>query len=404
VVSVRALHVRKGVAAGAVAATVAAACNSVIGLHEPIELAPDAGDDAAIVDGSTADGPRREGGAFTDARNDGSSDEGLVPCPPGATVCDDFCTLIDSDPQNCGSCHRDCLGGACIGGLCEVQVATQGEPVRGVVGPQQLLWMTDRAVFSAQPSIFGVQSPTRVFTTDGGPLRSIAPPPAGWPWLAILAVAPGDDILMVTEDGGAFSLVADAGDPVGLAASHDWLYWSSSDPSAAAILGVSGFAPVVTPVAALAPNDDACSLAAGSFGVTWTSSRGTFVAAPDGGVLRQITANAFDFAVAAGDGYVVVSENDGKFDLTLYDLAQPLKKVLVVGAYAKAVAIDTADGGLVYYASNGIYATSKDGLSGPRLVAPGTVADGCRVPVLAVVGNYVFWVDRDTNQLVYVAQ
>jgi hypothetical protein len=46
-------------------------------------------------------------------------------CVPGACpddsvdVCDSTCTSLATDPLNCGSCGHDCLGGACVAGLCQ---------------------------------------------------------------------------------------------------------------------------------------------------------------------------------------------------------------------------------------------------------------------------------------------
>lgn len=47
-----------------------------------------------------------------------------VPGPDGCLAssvdaCDGVCTSLSTDPQNCGVCGRDCLGGECVAGLCQ---------------------------------------------------------------------------------------------------------------------------------------------------------------------------------------------------------------------------------------------------------------------------------------------
>ena len=39
-------------------------------------------------------------------------------CGPGQSSCTGVCTVVQSDPRNCGQCNTNCAGGACINGQC----------------------------------------------------------------------------------------------------------------------------------------------------------------------------------------------------------------------------------------------------------------------------------------------
>lgn len=48
-------------------------------------------------------------------------------CPVGSVDrCDDVCTSLENDPQNCGACGRSCQGGVCAGGVCQALVLAEG--------------------------------------------------------------------------------------------------------------------------------------------------------------------------------------------------------------------------------------------------------------------------------------
>jgi hypothetical protein len=98
---------------------------------------------------------------------------------------------------------------------------------------------------------------------------------------------------------------------------------------------------------------------------------------------------------------VFVAVNGGGFDLIAFSLSSGGTQTLVPGAHAKALA--TSYGGdTLYFAAEGIYRVPVSG-GAPTLLAVGLVPDECHVPVLAADGLFVYWVDRDTNQVMYVA-
>jgi hypothetical protein len=59
--------------------------------------------------------------------------------------------------------------------------------------------------------------------------------------------------------------------------------------------------------------------------------------------------------------------------------------------------------GAVYFAAEGIFETDTNG-SPAVLIAPGAVPDECHVPQMGLTEHHVLWVDRDTQQLTYVAR
>jgi hypothetical protein len=93
-------------------------------------LAPD-GEAPADADGAPGDdGPTGSGddGGPADADVDDGFDGS---CPVGSLMCGDACAAFD--PQNCGACGHDCLGGGCGGGLCQpVALYDQGYQAAGI--------------------------------------------------------------------------------------------------------------------------------------------------------------------------------------------------------------------------------------------------------------------------------
>jgi hypothetical protein len=394
-------------AAVAAALSVACGCNALVGLHDPVQSV-DAGD--ATDGGDDVTSPTPEAGPAEATLPDVRSDVGSgVPCGEGLSVCSNACVNIATDRYNCGRCAHDCKATPCVAGLCQVGQLTNGEPVRGVVAVLGgIVWMTDHGVFSA--SIRGngaIPVPILLVVVDGGPVRAFLPPPslptdAG----VAVAVAPGDTILGPGELSPI--ITTDAGDPVSFLPWSIGYLWASSDPSANAIMyGDTQSAP--QPFVALTPGSRPCSLLSGSAGVYWTSAYGTFFM-PYSGTSSpvRVTTNAFDFALAQAYAGMVVAENGGTFDLALYtpqtETSLPALTTLVAGANARSVVADGTPNGPVYFASEGIYRTDSTG-STPVLVAGGGVSPECHAPQMALSQDgYVLWVDRDTQQVMYVAQ
>jgi hypothetical protein len=70
-----------------------------------------------------SDGGADAGGGGTDAPSDASNDGA---CSPPYTVCGGTCVNTNNNGQNCGACGHDCLGGGCIGGVCQPVTLASG--------------------------------------------------------------------------------------------------------------------------------------------------------------------------------------------------------------------------------------------------------------------------------------
>ena len=95
-----------------------------------------------------------------DAQVDGEFDSQAPACGAGTADCDgkasNGCeTSTDVNPYHCGSCFRDCLGGACVAGQCRPAVisSTTTNPYRLAMsaadGTGDLYWTTDSVVGAA---------------------------------------------------------------------------------------------------------------------------------------------------------------------------------------------------------------------------------------------------------------
>lgn len=100
----------------------------------------DASEDQASdgIGGTAGSGGSSGAGGTGGAGGSGGADAGdvFVPCTAPAAECDGdpatVCeTELDADPQSCGSCGHDCLGGSCVSGKCQpVALVTSGTPTR----------------------------------------------------------------------------------------------------------------------------------------------------------------------------------------------------------------------------------------------------------------------------------
>jgi hypothetical protein len=260
--------------------------------------------------------------------------------------------------------------------------------------------MTDHGLFTGEVPLNGSAPPppTAIFTTDAGPLRSFALGPVGTYYVA---VAPGDTILAVTPDAGSETVVEDAGDPLSMATTFlpTIVYFASSDPSGASVMRTTPDG--AAPFARLDAGSQPCGLTAGTEFLAWTSASGTFIVPWKGGARQQLT-SAYDFQAVEASGWAIVAESAGRSDIAIFALGAPLAATpLVPGARAHALVLDPS--GSLYFAAEGIFQTDTSG-SGPALLAAGAVPDECHVPQMALTDHHVLWVDRDTQQLMYVVR
>ena len=142
-------------------------------------LEVDAGSDAFVADAGAADADADA----SDAR----------PCPPDETLA--------TDPENCGRCGHDCLGGSCQGGVCQaLAVVTDA-------GQATYLRLDDDYVYYVDD---GAREVRRV-PKRGGPIQVLT---AGQPELFQLAVDgahvyfTADGVRRVPKSGGGVQIVS----------------------------------------------------------------------------------------------------------------------------------------------------------------------------------------------------
>jgi hypothetical protein len=406
-VSPRALAAVAGAIGIAMATLVA--CDELVGLEDPIvgSLDDEAGADASPPTDTlpTDAGPE----AGRDAPREADTD--AAGCALGQTLCGGGCTSLETDPTHCGACGRHCNTLQCQGGVCYAfTFSPTSSPVRGIAASAAntltLFAMTDEQIVELTIDWEGGVPEASVVLDlgDAGPeagtIRSLV---GSYPSISF-ALGPGDTIQQTNGPGAQLVTIAsDAGDPVSMTANGFSVYWASSEPSAAAVMHLlPPSAPA--PFAPLQPGDDACSLAASDDGVFWTSARGTFWAPPAGGTPVAITTTADRAVVPLGSATVVVAESDGLFAYGLGDPVVPDPQIVLVGPVTAA----TLDAHYFYVASSGgIYGIEYGpnvlgGFGAPTLVATAEVPHDCHVPVLALAGPYLFWVDALTGGIGFV--
>lgn len=181
---------RRGSLFTSACATVAAlfavtGCSELLGTSEPRLVPADGGTDAAA-----------------------EVDSGVVTCADATqTLCEGGCVEPLTDPQNCGSCRHDCLGGVCADGECQtVVVATGLNAVHDVIVDGDVFFLASASGRSYLLERARVRSG---FVCEGADARCIlevpamfAPSPELSPPVPTLVVARPRDLLLLYPDYG----------------------------------------------------------------------------------------------------------------------------------------------------------------------------------------------------------
>ncbi len=153
-------------------------CNALLGIEGAETAVP--GEDASTVDGSVAP--------------DGA------PLPPDGAVLADAdpgpCVDVASNPRHCGACGRDCLGGVCVSGQCQLVVVSneEGRPTAIASDGEHVYW--------TNPALGDV----RRANVAGGPVEIVFDGPPGTRFGERL-VRHGEDVFFSVQDatdGGVF--------------------------------------------------------------------------------------------------------------------------------------------------------------------------------------------------------
>lgn len=132
-------------------------CNALLGIESAEYASPDAATEAAFGDGTTdtsdPDGSRFDGQTIGDGGSDACSGD------------------LSSNPDHCGACFHDCLGGACVAGRCAPVVVAQA-PIDGqsalAVDATHAYWSDSPRGRLLRAPIFGDAGVSDVYVTQPG--------------------------------------------------------------------------------------------------------------------------------------------------------------------------------------------------------------------------------------------
>lgn len=162
------------------------------------------------------------GGAGGTATHTGGADNcpavdlGLSPCPQGSADCDGDGTCeatLATDAANCGACHHDCLGGACVGSVCREVALTPALSPSDAFGP--MVVYEGRVYYAAGPHdnnqvysapIDGSAAPKVVSSFPVGEIYHVG----------VVAQVQADFLFVTAHDAGKwilYGMLADGGTP-----------------------------------------------------------------------------------------------------------------------------------------------------------------------------------------------
>jgi len=195
------VNMRTNVVLGLVGTMTVAACGDSTSPSEPSPDAGVGGSGAGNVDGDVEGAVGGSGGSSCDGTID-----------------------FQTDPQNCGTCGHDCLGGACEQGAClPFVLSTEGtEPASVEVDASHVYWAAGSSIFRVSKqggasqrvaddlwnlSDIEVDGTTVFYVTD--------------------ADMEATDVGAVPTEGGSPTLLGKAEGPDGMAVDEGYIYWAS---------------------------------------------------------------------------------------------------------------------------------------------------------------------------------
>jgi hypothetical protein len=199
----------------------------------------------------------------SDASNEADASDVVV------ETCD---AALSSDPQNCGHCGHDCLGGVCLDMQCQPVTLA---PVHAGTVAASIALDADHVYWSDTPGIMAVEK-------DGGALSTVAPLPAeagvtdiavdtsGLYWSMASSIDGGSGIYRLV-DGGTMPFFQ-AGAITSLTLDGNDVYWTSTGLSVVRRVPKAGGSAVDIVDYSTPPNYQVGNIAMGSALLYWTDA------------------------------------------------------------------------------------------------------------------------------------
>lgn len=251
------LVVLGGLAAAGLHCSLLTSTDGLSGGPDPSLVTEGGGGPDVSISGNDGGEPGEDGAAI-----DGAAEGGCASLTPASMA---------SDPKNCGACGHDCLGGACIGSLCQPVVLARDQGIiRGlaVVG-DQVYWASRGNSGIHRVSVAG--GPSTALVVDAGLNPSdLVVGPAGLVWLT----ASEGKVARASLDGGGVQVLVparDGGFTGRVAVTGSTVYFTNFTDLTVERVELDGGGRAV--VEDLQP--EAYGLALGGGAVFWTTSTGT---------------------------------------------------------------------------------------------------------------------------------
>jgi sugar lactone lactonase YvrE len=291
------------------------------------------------------------------ASSGSGGDESTSPSSSGGS-----CGDTSGDQHNCGSCGHDCLGGACVNGLCQpVVLDTHGYPNGIAVDAHELYW-------------------TDLLT----------------------------GVMRISLPMGTPTMVAMADTPQAVALDSGHVYWTATNTlSRAPLMGGAA-----APLSSAGLKSGTWALATDGSNVYWADQgSGTLQSMPVGGG----TSTVLDMGLIAPDGVVVDDTYVYYADGTNKQIQGSLLKVPKAGGARvtlatgqegpRALALDTDN---IYWTDSALYSPAATGviMKMPKAGGmPTILTSGQGNPLgIAVAGNDVYWVNSDAGTVSRVSK
>lgn len=217
------------------------------------------------------------------------------PCREGESNCDGCCTVLASDPNNCGSCDYHCGTAPCNAGVCGappiVVLNLKGEWISGLTSDAtHIYWTTDYSVHRmAHDGSAGKWLGSGGTSDSNRSHIALSNGRVYWDW--------ADKVLSVPIEGGSTQVVATGMSTInGMAADSSGVYWN--DMASGAIWRSQGDASTLVQLAS--GQDRLVGMALDDSYVYWGSWNGTVTRIPkQGGEPSVVVSEGADYHLAA---------------------------------------------------------------------------------------------------------